>query len=94
MDPKKRLFRLIEVYLNEYRKNAVEEIYGKGSKIKIHTINHSITTNSLLIEAVIYLGDIITEEVMDRELADIILQEAIDYFYPECSIKTMIRWDA
>jgi len=94
MDPKKRLFRLIEVYLNEYRKNAVEEIYGKGTKIKIHTISHSITTNSLLIEAVIYLGDIITEEVMDRELADIIIQEALDYFYPECSIKTMVRWDA
>lgn len=94
MNPKKRLFRLIEVYLNEYRKNAVEEIYGKGTRIKIHTINHSITTNSLLIEAVVYLGDIITEEVMDRELADVIIQEALDYFYPECSIKTMIRWDA
>jgi len=93
MEPKKRLFRLIEVYLNEYRKNAVEQIYGKGSKIKIHTINHSITTNSLLVEAVIYLGDIITEEVMDRELADVIIREALDYFYPECSIKTMIRWD-
>ena len=38
MDPKKRLFRLIEVYLNEYRKNEVEEIYGKGTKIKIHTM--------------------------------------------------------
>jgi hypothetical protein len=93
MDPKKRLFRLIEVYLNEYRKNAVEEIYGKGTKIKIHTINHSVSTKSLLIEAVIYLGDIITEEVMDRELADVIIREALDYFYPECSIKTMIRWD-
>jgi hypothetical protein len=93
MEPKKRLFRLIEVYLNEYRKNAVEEIYGKGTKIKIHTINHSISTKSLLIEAVIYLGDIITEEVMDRELADVIIREALDYFYPECSIKTMIRWD-
>jgi hypothetical protein len=93
MEPKKRLFRLIEVYLNEYRKNAVEEIYGKGTKIKIHTINHSVSTKSLLIEAVIYLGDIITEEVMDRELADVIIREALDYFYPECSIKTMIRWD-
>ena len=94
MEPNKRLFRLIEVYLNEYRKNAVEEIYGKGTKIKIHTINHSVSTKSLLIEAVIYLGDIITEEVMDRELADVIIREALDYFYPECSIKTMIRWDA
>lgn len=93
MEPKKRLFRLIEVYLNEYRKNAVEEIYGKGTKIKIHTISHSITNNSLLIEAVIVLGGIINEEVFDRELADVIIQEALDYFYPECSIKTMVRWD-
>ena len=91
---KERFFRLIEVYLNEFRGSSVEEFYGKNTKIKIHNITHSITTNSLLIEAVIYLGDIITEEVMDRELADIIIQEALDYFYPECSIKTMVRWDA
>lgn len=93
MNRKERLFRLIEVYLNEFRGSSVEEFYGKNTKIKIHNITHSITTNSLLIEAVIYLGDVITEEIMDIILADILIQDALVYFYPECSIKTMIRWD-
>lgn len=93
MVPKKRFFRLIEVYLNEFKSSSVEEFYGKNTKIKIHAITHIITTNSLLIEAVIYLGDIINEEIMDVILADILIQEALVYFYPECSIKTMITWD-
>ena len=37
-DKKRRLYRLIEVYINEFRGDAVEEMYGKGTKIKIHNI--------------------------------------------------------
>lgn len=94
MEPKKRLFRLIEVYLNEYRKGAVEEIYGKNTKVKIHNVSHSITTNTMIIEAIVVLGDLINEEVMDKELAHVIILEALEYFYPEFKIKTLIRWDA
>jgi len=94
MDRKRRIFRLIEVYLNDFRGFAIEEMYGKGTKIKIHSISDSIRDKSLLIEAVIVLGDTINEEVMDRELADVIIQDALMYFYPEYSIKTMVRWDA
>jgi hypothetical protein len=94
MDWKRRIFRLIEVYLNEFKGCAVEEMYGKGTKIKIHSISDSIKDKSLLIEAVIVLGDTINEEVMDRELADVLIQDALVYFYPEYSIKTMVRWDA
>lgn len=93
MDSKKRIFRLIEIYLNDYRKPAVEEMYGKGTKIKIHSITEVISSKSLLIEAVIVLGETINEDVMDRTLADVIIQDALVYFYPECSIKVMVRWD-
>jgi hypothetical protein len=93
MDRKKRIFRLIEVYLNEFKGSAVEEMYGKGTQIKIHSISDSIKDKSLLIEAVIVLGNTINEEVMDRELADVLIQDALVYFYPEYSIKTMVRWD-
>jgi hypothetical protein len=93
MDRKKRIFRLIEVYLNDFRGPAIEEMYGKGTKIKIHSISDSIRDKSLLIEAVIVLGDTINEEVMDRELTDVVIQDALAYFYPEYSIKVMVRWD-
>jgi hypothetical protein len=94
MDRKRRIFRLIEVYLNDFRGSAIEEMYGNGTKIKIHSISDSIKDKSILIEAVIVLGDSINEEVMDRELADVLIQDALVYFYPEYSIKTMVRWDA
>ena len=68
-------------------------MYGKNSRIKIHDINYSTNTNSLLLEAVIVLGDVINEEVMDRKLADILIQDALIYFYPETSIKTYVRFD-
>ena len=93
MDRKKRLFRLIEVYLNDFKGSVVEEMYGKGTRIKIHSISDSVKNKTLLIEAVIVLGETITEEIMDRELADILIQDALVYFYPEYSIKVMMRWD-
>lgn len=92
-DKKRRLFRLIENYMNDYQKEAVESVYGKGSFIKIHSMNQSYTNNVLLFEVVIVLGDTITEQVMDRTLADILIQDALVYFFPDQHIKTYVRWD-
>lgn len=92
-DKKRRLYRLIENYINDFQGNAVQELYGKGSYIKIHNIDYSITERTILMEAIIILGDVITEEHMDRKLADILIQDALQYFYPECSVKTYVRFD-
>ena len=93
LDKKRRLFRLIENYINDYQGGAVQEMYGKGSYIKIHNLNFSVTQQSVLLEAVIVLGDLITEEHIDRTLADVLIQDAIIYFFPECSVKTYVRFD-
>ena len=93
LDKKRRLFRLIELYLNDYEKNAIEQMYGVGTKIKIHSMSESITEKSILFEVVIVLGDTISEEVMDRSLADILVQDAMNFFFPEYLIKTYVRWD-
>lgn len=93
MDKKRRLFRLIENYINDYQGGAVQEMYGKGSYIKIHNLNFSVTQQSVLLEAVIILGELITEEHIDRKLADILIQDSLIYFFPECSIKTYVRFD-
>lgn len=93
MSRKRRIFSYIEYYLNEYEKDALEQIYGKGSKIKIHDIFYSTSHKSVMVEAVIVLGDIISEEVLDRQLADILIQDALVYFYPDESVKVYVRYD-
>jgi hypothetical protein len=93
MDKKRRLYRLIENYINDFQGNAVQEIYGKGSYIKIHNLNFSVTKSVVLLEAVIVLGDLITEEHIDKKLADILIQDALVYFFPETSVKTYVRFD-
>ena len=93
MDRKRKLSRLIESYMNDFRGDAVQEVYGKGSYIKIHNLNFSVTQQSVLLEAVIILGDLITEEHIDRKLADVLIQYATVYFFPEYSIKTYVRFD-
>lgn len=93
MDKKRRIFRLIENYINDYQGESVQLMYGKGAHIKIHSINYSITQKSILMEAIIILGELINEEVMDRSLADVLINDAMTYFYPEYSIKTYIRFD-
>lgn len=92
-DKKRRIIRLIETYINDFQGESVNEIYGHGSKIKIHDLLYSTNTNSLFLEVVIILGNIINEDVMDRKLADILVQDALIYFYPDIPIKTYVRFD-
>jgi hypothetical protein len=93
MDRKRRLFRLIELYINDFRGDEVQEFYGDGSKIKIHTMTYSITNKTLLFEIVVKLGNSIQEEYMDNEMANVLLQEAIVYFFPEHRVSSYVRFD-
>ena len=94
MDNKRRFYRLIENYINEFKGDIVESIYGTGTKIKIHTVTFGNSDNSVLIEIIVVLGDTINEDVLDTSLAEILIQEALVYFFPEKIIKTLIRWDS
>jgi hypothetical protein len=53
MDNKRRLYRLIEKYINDFKGDAVESIYGKGSLIKVHTINFGVTSKTMILEAIV-----------------------------------------
>jgi hypothetical protein len=93
MDNKRRLYRLLEVYLNNFKGEMVETIYGKNSYIKVHTVTFGVSDNSVLVELVVVLGDTINEDVMDTSLAEVLIQEALVYFFPEKKIRTLTRWD-
>ena len=93
MDNKRRLYRLIEKYINDFKGDAVESIYGKGSSIKVHTITFGVTKNTILLEAVVILGNTINEDVMDNSLAEVLIQDSMIYFFPEYQIKTYVRFD-
>jgi hypothetical protein len=93
MDNKRRLCRLIERFVNDFQGEAVESIYGKGSTIKIHTIDFGVTTNVIQIEAIVMLGDVINEDVLVGTLAEVLIRESMVYFFPDSTIKTYVRFD-
>jgi len=93
IDKKRRMCRLIESYVNEFKGYAVREMYGEGTKIKIHNLNFVNSDKSVMVEAIIVLGDTINEDVLDRKLADYLIQDAMTYIFPDLSTKCMVRWD-
>jgi hypothetical protein len=93
MDNKRRLYRLIEAYLNGFKGSDVELMYGKGSTIKVHTVTFGISDNSVLVEVIVLLGETINEEILDTSLVEILVYDALVYFFPEQKIKTLIRFD-
>lgn len=93
LNKKQRFFRLIESYINDFRGDAVREFYGDKARIKIHTMTNSFSTNVILFEIVIVLGEIINESVMDDTLASVLIQDSMVYFYPESKIQTYVRFD-
>ena len=93
LDKKQRLFRLIENYMNDFQGNAVQEMYGDGARIKVHSMTDSYSTKSILFEIVIVLGTTINESMMDKTLANILIQDALVYFFPDQNVKTYVRFD-
>jgi hypothetical protein len=92
--PKDKLKNMMEKYLNVIKKNEIETMYGKGTYVKIHTINFGVTSPSINIESVIILGNEINEETLDRRLVDYLIQDSIPYFFPEIdSVRVMTRFD-
>lgn len=93
MRDKTRIFRILEHYINVFRKFDVEESYGKNASIKIVDLNYSTHNKSLYLEAKIVLGDFINESVLDRLTADILIQDALIYLYPDLPIKISVDYD-
>jgi hypothetical protein len=79
--------------MNDFQGDYVQEMYGDGAKIKVHSMNESYSEKSILFEIVIVLGNTINESVMDKTLANILIQDALVYFFPDQKIKTYIRFD-
>lgn len=93
MDRKRKFCRLIEKYINKTKSDLITEAYGENTSIKIHNIIYSTSNPSILVEGVIILGDEINESVLDRSIADYIIQESTSYFFSDIPIKVMVRWD-
>lgn len=90
---KKHLSKLIEIYSNDIKKYAVEEFYGAGSLIKIKDINYITNGKYFAVEAVVILKGTITECVMDKSLALILIQDSFVYFFPNESVAVHVEWD-
>jgi transcriptional regulator CtsR len=93
MNNKRRVYRLLEHYINDCNKESVEGWYGKGSVIKIHNMNFT-QQKSVVIEIVIVLGDVISEAVMDERMASLLISEGLVYFFPGLSIHLIHSWDS
>jgi hypothetical protein len=93
VDLKKRYIRIIEKYLNVIKKNDVELMYGKGTKIEVRNINPSISSNSITVEVMIILGEVINEEVLDSSLTPYLIQDILELIFPDVITKTIVSWD-
>ena len=93
-DKKRKFYRLLETYMNDSRKEDLELMYGKDSKIKIHNWTHNVKGDQFIFELIVVLGSTINESVMDKNLAEVLLEDALVYFYPEVKkISCMVRFD-
>jgi hypothetical protein len=94
MDKMKRFYRLIELYLNDSNRESIEGFYGKGTVVKIKSISYSKKINIALVDAVIVLGELINEEVLETAPIELLIKESVKFFYPEYNVNTLISWDA
>ncbi len=56
-------------------------------------MTQSFSSNLILFEVVVMLGETINESLMDDSLANVLIQDSLVYFFPEHQIKTYVRFD-
>lgn len=93
-DIKRIILRNLEKNLNEYYKDSINEFYGQGTRVRIHNLTHSLSTNTILIESVVHLGEIINEDILDTSLVEIIVQDMGKHYFPHKKIKSLVRWES
>jgi len=64
------------------------------SRIKIHSMSTSVKNNSIMLEAVVMLGETINETILDETLAQVLIQDSVVYFFPDSVVQTYIRFDS
>ena len=90
---KKRFSKLLEKAVNELKKEPLEEFYGKNTKIKILNLDYITSSNKMIVDTSIILGDVINEEILDISMADLLIRECSMYIFPDCHIMTIVKWD-
>lgn len=80
-------------YLAESCQDTIDSFYGVDTKIKVKNLSFSLSNNLILVEVKIILGKVISEEVMENVMCDLLVREAIEPIFPEQHIKVMISWD-
>jgi hypothetical protein len=84
----------MEIYINQSKKSELEDYYGVGSKIEICSLTRSETSNKCIIESKVILGKEIIEDYLQPEFADFLVQKAFHTFYPEFTVKTIVKFDS
>lgn len=93
MDNRRRIYRTIERHVNKLKKNELESFYGENTKIVIRHIDFAITKKSVIIDCVVKLGGEITEDILDPEMADVLIKEVVYFIYPELTVMIQTSWD-
>ena len=90
---KKTYIKIIEKFFNKTKKNNIELFYGSGSHIKVNNIQSNNKGELIMVDVTIVLGNVITEEVLDRSLIDYLMMDVIDIMFPETTLKVLLNWD-
>jgi hypothetical protein len=77
---KKNLIKICDYYLNDMNKDLIEEFYGgNNAKIIITDINYSTWVKTYHVEAKIIIGDVISDDCLDKTIANHLICELFKY---------------
>lgn len=94
MNNKHRFSRIIEVFINESRRNIMDYMFGKESKIKIKKIDYSTTAKLIHIDIVVILGETIDTHMFESdEIIKELVKDALEYISPNEKIMIKVSYD-
>jgi hypothetical protein len=94
MKKRHKFCRVIEIFINETRRDVMDYMFGIDSKISIKNIDYSFTSKMIYIDAVIILGETIDELMLDSsEVVSELIKESMEYISPHDKLAITVSFD-
>lgn len=89
----KNYARLLEKILNRVSKELLESFYGEGTKIKIRNVTFSHTKKECIIDAIIILGPVICEDVLEDLILQYEILDLADLYLDGYKVGIQVKFD-
>jgi hypothetical protein len=91
---KDRFSKIIEIFINEHRRDVMDYMFGINSKVIIKNFDYSFFSKMVVIDATVILGESIDELMIESsDIISELIKESMEYISYDYKLAITVSFD-